>query len=221
MLGNPIREIRLRQQQTIGVDVNLLDPFVDRHLQHRKEVRMNRRFTAGQLDQIRFALAHFEQPVERFFEFLDRHERFVLRRRTCVTSRTSQVAALSDLDQHIAAVIFDLITTVLARSTAASHLLDRRVCHVVVPHVGGQQGGEISVILAGLKHVNAAVFFDNVRVNLLQTFRANGSGRFDNAIKSKIGSRKTSDRRCETYELARIVQFIFLLIGFEGVFYRV
>lgn len=64
------------------------------------------------------------------------------------------------------------------------------------------------MLLTGFKHVDTTVFFDNIRLYLLQTFRANGSRRLDDAIKSKIRARELSIRRREVDQLVWGVQFI-------------
>ena len=62
----------------------------------------------------------------------------------------------------------------------------------------------------GFEHKNAALFFDNVGWNFLETFWTNGSRRFDEAIKSKFGLREFAIRRGDIYEFSRGVQVCLL-----------
>ena len=58
----------------------------------------------------------------------------------------------------------------------------------------------------GFEHKDTALFFHNVRWDFLKAFRANGSRRFNEAIKSKIRPREFAVGQREVYKLLGIVQ---------------
>ncbi|GMO61228.1 hypothetical protein BwSG20_16410 [Bradyrhizobium ottawaense] len=118
VLGEPRHEILFAgDAQAVGVDHDVPDRAGAHRVQDREEIRMQRRFAAGDLHEIGLALA-CDQRVQHLLDCRERGKFRSCRRGFRKADRAGEVAVLGDLDQRQAGMLLVVGTETAIIGTA-------------------------------------------------------------------------------------------------------